>query len=231
MSELYPGIPFSPQTFLEANVGEADTIIKVSNVDAFPPAPNLATIGTDENGETILYTAKTADSLSGCQRGVEGAARAWTAGELIGRNFTAKDHADLIDATQAAAKTAEAQGVTFTDGETFQEKYDSGELDGPQGKDGATGPVGPAGPGARKIVVSLPSSGWENKAQTATDADLLASGFTYVVTPDGPSYGQYAACMVYADDITTDGEITFHCDDAPTVDLTVVITRIEVENE
>ena len=35
---------------------------------------------------------------SGCQRGVEGTARAWTAGELIGRNFTAKDHTDLIAA-------------------------------------------------------------------------------------------------------------------------------------
>lgn len=231
MNQLYPGIPFSPQATLAANVGAADTIIKVSDVNAFPPAPNLATIGTDENGETFLYTAKTADSLSGCQRGVEGTAKAWTAGELIGRNFTAKDHADLIAAALAAAKTAEAQGVTFTDGETFQQKYDSGELDGPQGKDGKTGPVGPPGPGARKIVVSLLSSGWVGKAQTAHDDNLLASGYTYVVTPDGSSYGQYAACMVYADDITTDGAITFHCDDVPTVNLTVVITRIEVENE
>ena len=231
MSVLYPGIPFSPQAVLTANVGEADTIIKVSDVNAFPPAPNLATIGTDENGETILYTAKTADALSGCQRGVEGAARAWDAGELIGRNFTAKDHTDLITATNDAPKTADAQGVTFADGETFQQKYDSGELAGNDGKPGGPGPMGPPGPAARKIVVSLPSSGWENKAQTAHDADLLASGYTYVITPDSPSYGQYASCMVYADDITADREITFHCDDVPTVNLTVVITRIEVENE
>lgn len=231
MSELYPGIAFSPQVVLTANVGEADTIIQVSDVNAFPPAPNLATIGTDENGETILYTAKTADALSGCQRGVEGTAHAWDAGELIGRNFTAKDHADLIAAAQAAAKTAEAQGVKFADGETFQQKYDDGELKGPPGDKGDPGNTGPSGPGARKIVVTLPSSGWVNKAQTAHDADLLASGYTYVVTPDGLSYGQYAACMVYADDITTDGAITFHCDDVPTVNLTVVITRIEVENE
>ena len=62
-----------------------------------------------EEGETILYTAKTETALSGCKRGVEGAARAWTAGELIGRNFTAKDHADLIAAiseTRGAASTA-----------------------------------------------------------------------------------------------------------------------------
>ena len=109
---LYPGIPFSPQATLTDNIGAADTIIKVSDVSAFPDPPNLATIGTDEEGETILYTAKTPDALSGCQRGVEGTARAWTAGELIGRNFTAKDHADLI---AAVSETREAATTAATD--------------------------------------------------------------------------------------------------------------------
>lgn len=105
---LYPGIPFSPQATITNNIGAADSIIEVSDVSAFPPAPNLATIGTDEEGETILYTAKTETALSGCQRGVEGTARAWTAGELIGRNFTARDHADLIAAATEAYGAAEA---------------------------------------------------------------------------------------------------------------------------
>ena len=78
---LYPGIPFSPQAALTNNIGAADTIIEVSDASAFPPAPNLATIGTDEGGETILYTAKTETALSGCRRGVEGTARAWMAGD------------------------------------------------------------------------------------------------------------------------------------------------------
>ncbi len=99
---LYPGIAFSPQAALADNIGAADTIIKVSDISAFPPAPNLATIGTDEEGETILYTAKTDTALSGCTRGVEGTAKAWSAGESIGRNFTAKDHNDLIAAIRAA---------------------------------------------------------------------------------------------------------------------------------
>ena len=38
-----------------------------------------------------------------------------------------------------------ADAVTFEDGETFQQKYDSGELTGPQGPKGETGPQGPAG--------------------------------------------------------------------------------------
>lgn len=116
---LYPGIPFSPQAQLTNNIGAADTIIEVSDVSAFPPAPNLATIGTDEEGETILYTAKTETALSGCQRGVEGEARGWMAGELIGRNFTAKDHADLIAAATEAYGAAQTAQPKLT-GQTGQ---------------------------------------------------------------------------------------------------------------
>ena len=38
-----------------------------------------------------------------------------------------------------------AASVIFTDGETFQQKYDSGELTGPQGEKGETGEIGPQG--------------------------------------------------------------------------------------
>lgn len=106
-TQLYPGIAFSPSAALTDNVGAGDTIIPVSDVEAFPPAPNLATIGTDEEGETILYAAKTATALSGCTRGVEGTARAWSAGEPIARNWTAKDHGDLITAVEGAAEAAQ----------------------------------------------------------------------------------------------------------------------------
>lgn len=122
---LYPGIPFSPQTTITNNIGAADSIIGVSDVSAFPPAPNLATIGTDEEGETILYTAKTETALSGCQRGVEGEAKGWAAGALIGRNFTAKDHADLIaavtEAYGAAEAAQEAAGSAMDVAQTAQE--------------------------------------------------------------------------------------------------------------
>lgn len=99
---LYPGLAFSPQAELSEGVGAADTILKVSDSSRFPPPPNLATIGTDEDGETVLYTALAEGILSGCVRGVEGAARAWQAGEVVARNFTAKDHNDLIAAVLAA---------------------------------------------------------------------------------------------------------------------------------
>ena len=166
---LYPGIAFSPQAELTDNIGAADTIIPVSDAAAFPEAPNLATIGTDEEGETILYTAKTANALSGCRRGVEGTAKSWQAGEPIGRNFTAKDHADLIAEVREAAKTAEAGGVTFDDGETFQEKYDSGELVGPVGKTGAPGKDGPQGPTGKTAYQYAVDGGY-----TGTEAQFQA---------------------------------------------------------
>src|SRR5699024_10906506 len=50
----------------------------------------------DGDGETILYTAKTGSAHSGCTRGVEGVAKRWDAGEIISRNWTAKDHNVLI---------------------------------------------------------------------------------------------------------------------------------------
>ncbi len=81
------------------------------DISAFPDAPNLATIGTDEDGETILYTAKTTDSLSGCTRGVEGTAKAWPSGTTIARNFTNKDFDALQKNIQEAKKQAD-QGVS-----------------------------------------------------------------------------------------------------------------------
>ena len=62
METMYKGIPFSPQVALADGIGAGDTTIPVTDISAFPDAPNLATIGTDEDGETILYTAKTTDA-------------------------------------------------------------------------------------------------------------------------------------------------------------------------
>lgn len=97
MLEMYAAIPFSPRTALAASLGAADTVIPVEDVSAFPPAPNYATIGLDEGAETVLYTALTENALSGCTRGVEGTAKAWDKGEAVARNFTAADHAALIE--------------------------------------------------------------------------------------------------------------------------------------
>ena len=94
---MYEGLAFSPQTTLADSISASASVIPVSDVSVFPEAPNYATIGgNDGEGETILYTAKTSSALSGCIRGVEGTAKRWDSGEIISRNWTAKDHNVLI---------------------------------------------------------------------------------------------------------------------------------------
>ena len=171
---LYPGIPFSPQATLTNNIGEADTIIEVSDVSAFPDAPNLATIGTDEEGETILYTAKTGTALSGCQRGIEGTARAWTAGELIGRNFTAKDHADLIAAVSETRDAATAAaGAATAAGSAAKEAQDAAKA----AQEAATAAEGKATEAAETATTAAKNAAQAKEdAQTAADAAAAAQG-------------------------------------------------------
>lgn len=125
LAEMYKGIPFSPQVALADNISETATIIPVTDITAFPEAPNYATIGTDEDGETVLYAAKTDTTLSGCIRGVEGSAKAWRAGETIARNFTNKDLESLQRNIRSLHNTAqeleEAIGQLFVVGDAEPE--------------------------------------------------------------------------------------------------------------
>jgi hypothetical protein len=78
------------------------------------------------------------------------------------------------------------------------------------------------------LTVTLTASGWTDSQQTVTDEALVASGYGYIVTPDPASYASYAAAGVRAQNVTTDGSISFVCSKTPTVDLTVSILKTEV---
>ena len=76
------------------------------------------------------------------------------------------------------------------------------------------------------FTVTLTAAGWSDNAQTISDAKFVSSGFAYTVAPASSSFADYADAMVYADDVTTNGQMVFHCDSAPTADLTVNIVRM-----
>ena len=76
------------------------------------------------------------------------------------------------------------------------------------------------------FTVSLTVAGWSNNAQTVSNANLLSAGYAYTVAPASGSFANYADAMVYADDVTADGQMVFHCDSTPTADLTVNIVRM-----
>lgn len=78
------------------------------------------------------------------------------------------------------------------------------------------------------FTITLSSSSWSSNAQTVSNAAFLASGYAYTVAPASSSFADYGAAQIYADDVTANGSMTFHCDSAPSSDLTVNVLRVEV---
>ena len=75
-------------------------------------------------------------------------------------------------------------------------------------------------------AVTLTAAGWSDNSQTISNEKFMSAGYAYTVAPASSSFADYAEAMVYADDVTVDGQMVFHCDSAPTADLTVNIVRM-----
>lgn len=80
---------------------------------------------------------------------------------------------------------------------------------------------------ADSFTVTLTVTGWSAGTQAVSNSKFIASGYAYTVCPAGDSFKDYAEAVIYADDVTTAGKMTFHCNEAPTVNLTVNILRTE----
>lgn len=80
---------------------------------------------------------------------------------------------------------------------------------------------------ALSFTVTLTAAGWSGNAQTVSNSKFVTSGYAYTVCPAGDSFASYAEAVIYADDVTTAGKMTFHCNEAPTANLTVNILRTE----
>lgn len=117
MQTMYPGQPNSPQTELAADITAEDTTIPLLNAAALPPAPNLAVIGTGEDAETVLYTGKSGNNLTGVTRGFQGAAKAWVQGTKVARNFTAYDYDALRQNVEDVA--GDVDGKVSKSGDTM----------------------------------------------------------------------------------------------------------------
>lgn len=90
--------------------------------------------------------------------------------------------------------------------------------------------VGAAAPGDL-LSATLTVSGWSGGKQTVSNSNFLTTGYSYIVVPDPGSYSAYAEAMIYAQNITTAGKMTFTCSgDTPTAALTVTILRQEAKN-
>lgn len=95
MSELvtmYPAQANSPETSLSGALTAAGTTVNVVDGSVLPEAPNLLTIGANgSTAETVLMTAKNGNVLTVTRAQNGTTARAWSAGDVIARYFTAAD--------------------------------------------------------------------------------------------------------------------------------------------
>lgn len=92
LETMYPAAVNSKQTELAEAIDDTQTNFTVLDGSALPPAPNLLTLGTDESAETVLYTGKAGNEITGVTRGFESGAKAWAVGTKLARFFTAYDH-------------------------------------------------------------------------------------------------------------------------------------------
>jgi hypothetical protein len=137
LAKMYPPQANTPETSLSGALTAAGTTVNVVDGTMLPDAPNLLTIGADgSTAETVLMTAKNGNVLT-VVRGQDGTtARAWSAGDVIGRYFTAADQKAMQDnitalnngKTEKVSSPVSGNLVAF-DGTTGKQK-DSGKKPG-----------------------------------------------------------------------------------------------------
>lgn len=128
---MYAAMANSPGTELSADITALDTEISVLDASKLPAAPNLFTVGNDETAETILYSGKNGNILTGCTRGFNGTtAKGWSTGAKVARNFTGYDHDTFIaniEDLDGRVTTAQATADAAETPEGAQEKADTAE--------------------------------------------------------------------------------------------------------
>jgi len=137
LAKMYPPQANTPETSLSGALTAAGTTVNVVDGTMLPDAPNLLTIGADgSTAETVLMTEKSGNVLT-VARGQDGTtARAWSAGDVIGRYFTAADQKAMQDnitalnngKTEKVTSPVSGNLVAF-DGTTGKQK-DSGKKPG-----------------------------------------------------------------------------------------------------
>jgi hypothetical protein len=139
----------SPETTLVDAISAYDVSFNVADGTKLPAAPNISTFGTGEDSETFLYTSLVGNVVSGVTRGFDisgnyGVAKAWGAGEVVARRWTAYD-AEAINENATGDVVGPASA---TDGNLVV--FDG--TDGRKIKDGGAVPSGGSGGGRNAII-------------------------------------------------------------------------------
>ena len=183
LAKMYPPQANTPETSLSGALTAAGTTVNVVDGAMLPDAPNLLTIGADgSTAETVLMTAKNGNVLT-VVRGQDGTtARAWSAGDVIGRYFTAADQKAMQDNITALNNGKTEKVTSPTDGNLVA-------FDGTTGKQKDSGKK----PGDF-AAASHTHSGYVEKVSSPVSGNLVAfDGTTGKQKDSGKKPGDFAA--------------------------------------
>lgn len=125
LQTMFPAKPNSPQTTLAAQISADATTMTVVDGSVLASAPNLLTIGTDENAEVVYYTTLSGNTVSGLVRGYSGTtASVWSEGTQVAREYTSYDHDTFINNINALQNDIDALD-TELDGKQDTLTFDS----------------------------------------------------------------------------------------------------------
>ena len=183
LAKMYPPQANTPETSLSGALTAAGTTVNVVDGTMLPDAPNLLTIGADgSTAETVLMTEKSGNVLT-VVRGQDGTtARAWSAGDVIGRYFTAADQKAMQDNITALNNGKTEKVTSPTDGNLVA-------FDGTTGKQKDSGKK----PGDF-AAASHTHSGYVEKVSSPASGNLVAfDGTTGKQKDSGKKPGDFAA--------------------------------------
>ena len=184
MSELvtmYPAQANSPETSLSGALTAAGTTVNVVDGSVLPEAPNLLTIGADgSTAETVLMTAKNGNVLTVTRAQNGTTARAWSAGDVIARYFTAADQTAMQENIKKlnegkAEKAASPTAGNFAGLDSSGNPTDSGKKPGDF------------------AAASHTHTGKADKVKSATAGNFAALDSSGNLTDSGKKPGDFAA--------------------------------------
>lgn len=127
--------------------------------------------------------------------------------------------------------TVEERDALFDRISAYPDPSTAADGDVPVARDGKIGWEPQSGGGGASIgetfTVTLTAEGWANGTQTVSNERFLASGYSYIVSPQSGSYAAYATAQIYGDDVTSAGSMTFHAITTPDVELTAKVLKLE----
>lgn len=191
LNTMYDAMPNSPQTTLAEDIAADATSMTLADASVLPAAPNLCTLGVDENAEVVSYTTITGNVVSGLIRGISGTtASVWTTGTVVARDYTSYDHDTFIDNIEELNNT-KLESVDWGDiGGTLSDQSDlvsafalKADLASPQftGTPLSTTPT--AGDNTTKIATTAFVQGEINTVNTAMALKAPIASPTFTGTP------------------------------------------------